>query len=195
MVMCTECGQVFSSGYTLAPGTSFKGSGNRTGCRRCGALVEIPDGEYGVVDGAVRWLRQFHTPEQRAHLAEVLQEAGQRLAQGEAPTTVAAEIERSTGLRVWDFLTSNKGAALGTWIATVLTLLALLKPDAPAPPPATPEVHVTVVIPDESPSTQSTCQTDGRGRQDQHEDGVAPPVLGHVNEQNDGPAAGDKRKG
>src|SRR5690242_16981107 len=108
MVMCTECGLVFSSRIALRPWMSFQGAGNLTGCPRCGALVEIPDGEYGVVDGAVRWLRQFSTREERAHLAEVLQDAGRRLNQGEEPEAVAEHIERATGLRVWDFLVSSK---------------------------------------------------------------------------------------
>jgi hypothetical protein len=73
--MCDDCGQVFGSGISLGPGVSFDGSGNRAGCPRCGHLVEIPDGQYGVVDGAVRWLREFQSAEDRARLSEVLSRA------------------------------------------------------------------------------------------------------------------------
>lgn len=197
MVMCDDCGAVFSSGIALGPGASFSGRGNYVGCPRCGASVEIPDGEYGVIDGAVRWLRQFRTAEQRAHLADVLQDADQRLRRGESPEVVAAEIERSTGLRVWDFLTSSKGGALAGWVSFLLSFLVYLSQQGSPPPPARDtDVTVNLILPAAPSSVDDEAgESDGGRGQDQHEDGVAPVAVGDIGEQHEGPAASHQGQG
>lgn len=163
-IMCTECGQVWSPGVRLQPGITTDFSGSNFGCPRCMTLIEIPDGTYGVLDGAVRWLRNFSTPESRAHLVETLKEAREALVEGADAESVAKQIASRTGVPIWPFLSSPNGTALLSVVSLMLAILLWVVPppyewsDERPPEPAptviveqVTDVAVTVIVPGHRP--------------------------------------------
>lgn len=145
MAMCPECGQVQSTGITLGPQSNASMAGKVTGCTSCGDLFEIPDGDYGVIDGAVQWLRSFTAPESRRTLASALVDARSALLAGASPAAAGEIIEARTGHGLWGFLKTEDGKALLAIIALLIALLAYLGPEpswkADNEPPQQPPVH------------------------------------------------------
>lgn len=67
LLLCKNCGKIFSSGIFMAPGSSATFTGNKSKCPFCGSMENIPDGTFkAAVNDFIDMLRESENPLQDA---------------------------------------------------------------------------------------------------------------------------------
>lgn len=67
LVKCKNCGKIFPSGIAMAPGSSATFINNKSICRFCGSMENIPDGTFkSTVEGFIQVLKETDNPLKQA---------------------------------------------------------------------------------------------------------------------------------
>jgi hypothetical protein len=119
LLKCKVCGKIFSSGIAMGPGSSATFINNKSQCRYCGSIENIPDGKFrSTVEGFIKVLEDNPDPLKKAkELLEALQKS--------KTVDDLSAIKRSSSffkLKKW---IPNSPEKIAAYLAIIYTLIQL----------------------------------------------------------------------
>lgn len=127
--ICSTCGTVFPSSFSISGRANFKGC--RSGpCPKCGGIGDIIDGSYQIIGDAVRMIvSSLRSHAQVEQLQAVLRKAQQEQTSPKAvPEKIRAESSEFGAIASWinTYLVPKNAGEFWTAIGAIGTVLALL---------------------------------------------------------------------
>jgi hypothetical protein len=123
---CPKCGLIFRSNlFHIAGGArNITLEGNRETCPRCGALAELPDGTFDVIDDTIHVLAASQLTRERLFRLQTILEAAQAGEISDADATEAVAEEAPELRPFLDRFGPKMGRALLWFLLAAIQILA-----------------------------------------------------------------------